>query len=392
MGNRAAPSGLSIVGLFAGIGGIEKGLENAGHRIILTCEVDPLAQAVLRRHHSDVELWDDINTLPSLPKADVVAAGFPCQDLSQAGRTAGIRGRNSGLVGRVFELLEKAGDSYPHWLLLENVPFMLQLDRGKAMRFLTESLEELGFAWAYRIVDTRSFGLPQRRQRVIMLASRTEDPRPVLFADDAGDPGDPDPDGRACGFYWTEGIRGLGWAIDAVPTLKGGSTVGIPSPPAILMPNGDGSDHVVTPDLRDAERLQGFDSDWTKVEMPDGKPVRLGRRWKLVGNAVSVPVSEWVGGCLKAPGPYNPTEDEIVQNGDRWPTAAWGHDGKVRRVEVSRWPLRKRRRSLKPFLKYKTPLLSARAAQGFRSRMRSSSLRFPERLVEAMSVHIVEVE
>jgi DNA (cytosine-5)-methyltransferase 1 len=55
------------------------------------------------------------------------------------------------------------------------VPFMLQLDRGEAMRFLTRSLEEMGFSWAYRVVDTRAFGLPQRRQRVLLLASRSED-------------------------------------------------------------------------------------------------------------------------------------------------------------------------------------------------------------------------
>src|SRR5690606_35704194 len=78
------------------------------------------------------------------------------------------------------------------------------------------------------------------------------------------------------GFYWTEGIRGLGAAVDAVPTLKGGSTIGIPSSPAILLPNG----RVVTPDIRDAERLQGFPADWTQ---PAETVARKSVRWKLVG-------------------------------------------------------------------------------------------------------------
>ena len=65
---------------------------------------------------------------------------------------------------------------------------MLKLSRGQAMRHITSALEEMGYAWAYRVVDARAFGLPQRRHRVLMLASRDEDPRTVLFGDDAGEP------------------------------------------------------------------------------------------------------------------------------------------------------------------------------------------------------------
>src|SRR5205085_1161789 len=108
-----------------------------------------------------------------------------------------------------------------------------------------------------------------------------EDPRDVLLTQDIGEPEPQDPRGLACGFYWTEGVRGLGWAVNAVPTLKGGSSIGIPSPPAVLMPNGA----IVKPDIRDLERMQGFDVDWTK---PAERIVRKGHRWKLVGNAVTV--------------------------------------------------------------------------------------------------------
>ena len=254
-------TGLRVAGLFAGIGGIELGLHRAGHRSVLLNEIEPGAQTVLRARFPGIELTGDVCDLRSLPDVDFVAAGFPCQDLSQAGRTIGIRGSRSGLVDKVFQLLETAD---PRWLLLENVPFMLQLDRGRAMQHLTTELGRLGFRWAYRVVDARSFGMPQRRQRVLLLASRDDDPRPVLFADDAGEPRERDPVGLACGFYWTEGIRGLGWAVDAIPTLKGGSTIGIPSPPAVWMPDG----LVGTPDLRDAERLQGFPRDWTAVDDP----------------------------------------------------------------------------------------------------------------------------
>ena len=169
---------LRVAGLFAGIGGIERGLHLAGHATELLCEIDEPARTVLAHHFPNVTVASDIRDLNLLPPVDLVTAGFPCQDLSQAGKTAGIVGTQSGLVGEVFRLIEHAD---VRWLLLENVPFMLQLDRGKAMRFLTAKLEELGFAWAYRKVDARSFGIPQRRQRVLLLASRTEDPREVLL-------------------------------------------------------------------------------------------------------------------------------------------------------------------------------------------------------------------
>jgi DNA (cytosine-5)-methyltransferase 1 len=373
---------LRVAGLFAGIGGIERGLHRSMHSTEFLCEIEPTAQEVLRvRFGSDIPLVGDIRTVTRLPDVDMVAAGFPCQDLSQAGRTAGITGERSGLVDEVFRLIGDM-DSL-RWLLLENVPFMLQLERGEAMRFLTRSLEGLGFRWAYRVIDARSFGLPQRRQRVILLASRDADPREILFPEDAGDPPPEVAGGVACGFYWTEGIRGLGWAVDAVPTLKGGSTIGIPSPPAIWMPDGN----FVLPDVRDGERLQGFPADWTE---PAGGKAK-GPRWKLVGNAVNVPVAEWLGQRLRDPQPYDASLDQPLQPNARWPTAAWGQDGTAYQAQVSMWPRHEPRQSLARFLKYPALPLSERATAGFLGRTRRSQLRFPEGFIAELERHLERV-
>ena len=377
----SAPEGMThrITGLFAGVGGFERGMGRAGHETLLLCENDPSACAVLEARFHGIRLHEDVLTLERLPRGvTLVTAGFPCQDLSQAGKTAGISGSRSGLVGEVFRLIEQHRTP---WVLLENVPFMLQLSRGRAMDVIASALEALGYRWAYRVVDARAFGLPQRRRRVYLLASLTGDPRSVLFADEAGHVEEPKLNGHsvACGFYWTEGIRGLGWAVDAVPTLKGGSTVGIPSPPAILLPTGD----VVVPDIRDAERLQGFPADWTSPAEMAG---RSGLRWKLVGNAVSVPAAEWLGRRMMRPGrvlDYAAT----ALHGTRWPTAAW-NVGKGRvAVDASEWPVRRRYVPLLDLLKYTSRPLSAKATAGFLERTDRSALRFPEGFLDSLRRH-----
>lgn len=384
---RTAPKPLTVAGLFAGIGGIELGLHASASKAksVLLCEIDDAAQEVLRARFPDVSIHDDVRALakgPGLPPVDLLAAGFPCQDLSQAGQTAGIKGTQSGLVGSVFKMLDRM-ETPPRWLLLENVSFMLQLDGGAAMTYLTRQLAKRDYRWAYRVVDTLSLGLPQRRHRVILLASKTEDPRRVLLADDPGPPDDElNEESVACGFYWTEGLRGLGWAVDAVPTLKGGSSIGIPSPPAIVLPGGDG---IVCPNIEDAERLQGFPSGWTE-------PAELGRRngprWKLVGNAVSVPVARWVGDQLANPGEWVGEGVEPVAQDRPWPTAAWGSERKAWVAHVSRFPAQVPHEPLADFLNLDTAVpLSLRATTGFRERYDRGTLRKKPYLLDALRRH-----
>ncbi|MBO0677185.1 DNA cytosine methyltransferase [Mycolicibacterium sp. S2-37] len=370
----------TAAGLFAGIGGLEVGLARSGWETALLCEIEPSARAVLRHRMPDVELHENVVKLRGLPKdVDLVAAGFPCQDLSQAGRTQGITGAQSGLVGEVFRLIKRKNG--PRWLLLENVSFMLQLDRGEAMRHLTASLNDMGYRWAYRVVDARAFGLPQRRHRVIMLASRTEDPRPVLFGQDAGAPPEHEnPADYPCGFYWTEGVRGLGWAVDAVPTIKGGSALGIASPPAVWLKSGE----IVTPGIVDAERLQGFDAGWTEPAR-EVSP-REGHRWKLVGNAVSTRMSEWVGSRLDTPASDPWAESTPLKVGDKWPRAAWGDASGTYTVAASMWPVRDPYEHLEGFLQNTKPL-SARAAAGFLNRARAGSLRFVPGFLDDVAAH-----
>lgn len=398
MVRQRSPSRLSaggrtfrISGLFSGIGGLELGFHRSGHESLILCEIEDGAAAVLRHRFPDVPVRHDVTKLKSLPKAtELVTAGFPCQDLTWSGRTQGIDGSRSRLVHEVFRLLRRR--RIP-WVLLENVPFMLRLSRGRAMNVIVSAFEELGYKWAYRVVNSQAFGLPQRRERVYLLASTEDDPRTVLFADDAGEP----PEGEqswsvASGFYWTEGIRGLGWAIDAVPTLRGGSTIGIPSPPAIVLPE---SGLIGMPDIRDGERLQGFRSGWTNPAATIVGPGQkaTGHRWKLVGNAVSVDVAEWIGRRLKRPSPRGAlVQGAALDEGDPWPRAAWNIGDGRRAAAVSAWPKRKKREPLHEFLRYPLVPLSVKATAGFLGRVKVSGLRFPTGFVDKLEAHLKRME
>lgn len=382
-GGRGDEAGASLAtaGLFAGIGGIELGLAAAGHETRLLCEMDDGATAVLEKRFPGIRLHRDARSLRSLPRGiELLTAGFPCQDLSQAGATAGIAGKQSSLVGQVFRLL--AGRRVP-WVLIENVPFMLQLGRGQALEVIVGELERLGYRWAYRVVDTLAFGLPQRRERVFLVASSVDDPRNVLFADEAGEPEPRRPTRkRSFGFYWTEGLRGLGAAVDAVPTLKGGSAVGIPSAPAIVLPSG----RVVTPDVRDAERLQGFEADWTLPSIESNR--RSGHRWKLIGNAVTVDVARWIGSRLREPGEYDDSWDSpLPRTGTRWPRAAWSDGRRRYQSRASSWPVSIDGPAIHRFLRFEPRDLSSRAVAGFLSRLRSGSLRRPPWFEDVLERH-----
>jgi DNA (cytosine-5)-methyltransferase 1 len=256
------------------------------------------------------------------------------------------------------------------------------------MEVIVAAIEDLGYRWAYRVVNSRAFGVPQRRERVIFVATNEGDPRDVLFADEVGAPDVPqDPIGRlACGFDWTEGVRGLGWAVDAVPTLKGGSALGIPSPPAILMPDG----RIVTPNIADAERMQGFACGWTD---PALEVARAGHRWKLVGNAVSVGVAEWLGKRLRKPSSTGrEVESYPLRRVSAWPRAAFNIGAGAHGVEISAFPKHREHKPLHEWLAFEPALLSAKATAGFLSRTDNASLRFPPGFLELVRCHLRRVE
>jgi DNA (cytosine-5)-methyltransferase 1 len=373
---------LTTSALFCGVGGIELGLERAGHKTALFCDIDEGAREVISAHFN-APVHADVKTLKALaPCTDLVTAGFPCQDLSQAGRTAGITGSKSSLVNEVFRLLSPRAPR----ALIENVSFMLQLNKGKGMDYVVSNLEDLGFRWAYRCVNTMSFGIPQRRKRVYLLASKVDDPCEVLFADNEEPHVEPhlSPE-HSLGFYWTEGTRGLGKAVNAIPTLKGGSGLGIPSTPAIMLPRIVGKTEIIMPSLEDCERLQGFPAGWTQ---PAENVVKPRFRFQLIGNSVSVPVAEWIGNRLTNPGTIVCKKGSSIKSGDKWPSAAYGDTHGRWEVDASEAPVKLDYPAIHDFLTDFSHPLSVRATTGFMKRLEKSSLKARHYLVPHLRTYL----
>jgi DNA (cytosine-5)-methyltransferase 1 len=172
---------MKVLSLFSGVGGFDMGLENAGMETVFQCEWDKHANSILHRHWPDVPKWDDVSTLTgkhilaNAPIVDVVAWGSPCQDLSVAGKRAGLEGGRSGLfhegIRIIKELQEETNGQYPRISIWENVVGALNSNGGADFGVIIDEMAEAGaVAIEWAVLDAQYFGVPQRRRRVFVIA------------------------------------------------------------------------------------------------------------------------------------------------------------------------------------------------------------------------------
>ena len=194
----------SVGSLFSGIGGLDAGLRRAGWGHAFLCESDPYRRDALRVHFPGVPIYEDVRevdatawparngagrralggepdasaadlSLDNSTGLDLLCGGFPCQDVSVAGRRAGLAGEQSGLF---FEFARVAEALRSHLLLVENVPGLLSSNGGRDFGVLLGTLADLGYGLAWRILDSRFFGVPQRRRRMFIVGALANgDPR-----------------------------------------------------------------------------------------------------------------------------------------------------------------------------------------------------------------------
>ena len=159
---------MRVGSLFSGIGGFDRGLERAGMEVAWQCEIDPHARAVLANHWPEVPCYDDVRgiTAGAIAPVALICGGFPCQDVSVAGRRAGLAGERSGLW---FEFHRVLAELKPPWVVIENVPGLLSSNGGRDMGTVLGGLGDLGYRWAYGVLDAQWFGVAQRRRRVFIV-------------------------------------------------------------------------------------------------------------------------------------------------------------------------------------------------------------------------------
>jgi DNA (cytosine-5)-methyltransferase 1 len=334
--------------LFSGIGGFDLGFERAGMECVWQCEIDPKASEVLAKHWPNVKRYSDVREIGkhNLEPVDVICGGFPCQDLSIAGKRAGLAGGRSGLW---FEFARIIDEIEPKWVVIENVPGLLSSNSGKDFAVLLRWLVERGYGVCWRVLDSQYFGVAQRRRRVFIVASfgsgRSAE---VLFESEGlswdtptrGETGQgtagtftvrSGSDGGGKGYLglddgamtlggqpqWVTGVMSSGQANaeiteDVSPTLnllheapicwemqhaseayrESGDIA-----PNLQARMGTGGNNVPCVGVRrltptECSRLQGFPDDWNSFQADSS-------RYKQYGNAVTVNVAEWIGRRLE---------------------------------------------------------------------------------------------
>ena len=222
---------LTAVSLFAGIGGFDLALEQNGIKVVAAVEIDKHAQGILKRHFPNTALLGDITEVKGeqliaagfTPGQGIIVGGFPCQDLSVAGKRAGLAGSRSGLFWEICRLLEETKTKY---FILENVPGLLTSNEGRDMGVVIGALAERGYSIAWRVLDAQYFGVPQRRRRIFIVGCLGDDWRtPAEILDLAeGSTGDTPPSrkkGQESANSATNGSRSGGIiGSDIVGTLQ----------------------------------------------------------------------------------------------------------------------------------------------------------------------------
>ena len=364
---------MNYLSLFSGVGGFDLGFDRAGMTCAGQVEWDAAARSVLERHWPDVLRLNDVRevTGDEFGTVDLICGGFPCQDVSVAGKRAGLAGERSGLWFDFHRIINRAK---PGWVVIENVPGLLSSNGGRDFAVIIRGLVECGYGVAWRVLDAQYFGVAQRRRRVFIVGSLGNGrSAQVLFEREGGARDIAEGRTAGAGTAQTVAIRAAntssnGWGISVngpSHTLDGASPHyvmahgqanaeivkdGSPSltanheAPIVagtlgargnrshtevdghgayvttfqprFVRNNRGAPGDIVPALtaepgktgkgdqanliagaaygirrltpRECERLQGFPDDWTTGQSDSA-------RYRQMGNAVAVPVAEWIG-------------------------------------------------------------------------------------------------
>jgi site-specific DNA-cytosine methylase len=321
--------------LFAGIEGFGLGFRQAGFQTVWAVEKEPFCQAITRTHFPGTEIHSDVHDVGkhNLAAVDVLTAGFPCQDLSVAGKRAGLGGARSGLFWQAHRII---GELQPAWFVIENVPGLFSSNSGRDFAILLRGLDELGYGLAWRVFDSQFFGVAQRRRRVFIVGCLGKPcPEAVLFESEGGE-GDFAESGETRpyvahavgGSSVSSGYRFDPNGEELIPCIgslqsharehghasQGGTVVGAIGARSRNSADEAAAGHYVTGAITnfssggsdDNDGRNGFlhvstapDSDRMRsfTELPEGLD---SARYRALGNAVTANVANWIAEKIKA--------------------------------------------------------------------------------------------
>jgi DNA (cytosine-5)-methyltransferase 1 len=266
---------MRYISLFTGIGG----LESNNTKPLLVCEKDIHCKKYLQKTFKTSEYIDDIKDITSskrsVPKADIVTGGWPCQDLSVAGERKGFKGVKSVLF---YDLLKVAQRSKCETVIAENVPNLLNIDSGGVFATVLSEFANIGYKYiGWRTVNTRSFNLPHQRRRLFIVASKSEQVAKNLFNPIKKRISSPKNTTQVNSFYHTAGTHSICFSKNYTPTFKVSG-----SGPAIQYKN-----NIRRISANESLKLQGFNPN-------KFKDITDTQKYSMAGNAVSKPVGNFI--------------------------------------------------------------------------------------------------
>lgn len=319
---------MKMLGTFSGIAGFEKAAQDVDIEVVGMVEINPRCRKVLARQFPGVPIYEDVRNVSTAAfgyeagQINIITGGFPCQDVSTAGKRAGLAGSRSGLW---FHFLRIVKEVIPQWIVVENVPGLLSSNKGKDFETILNGLVGVGYSVAWRVLDAQYFGLAQQRRRLFIVGHLADGRAAEVLFDTPGIEGNFET-GEAVGYEvanaLTTGVgtyRGNGFdnlilaktlTTRTSRTYNPSNDMLIPvyyshsnqqdriydprgKSPALLNSLSGGAWKIfqsarvrrLTP--VECARLQGFPDDWCEGLSDTAQ-------YEAYGNAVAVPVAEWI--------------------------------------------------------------------------------------------------
>lgn len=303
-----------INSFFAGIGGFDVAFEKQGFTTALLCEINPFCNQILNRHWPNVQKVGDINTITEseIPDSEVWCGGFPCQDISVArgaSERLGLKGKRSGLFYRFAELIEL---KMPEAVIIENVAGLFTSNKGRDFGVILQTLSSLGYAVAWRLLNSRYFGVPQSRTRVYLCCWRNNPIKALNVMFDTQ--GAARPTNERTDFITEESnpneypkVPKVAYCLAASSGRHTGTDW---SRTYVVCENG-----VRRLSPVESERLQGFPDNWTSPSEESVFDENINTlRYTAIGNAVSVPVVGWIANRLRIQLNNKPAAEDIQES------------------------------------------------------------------------------